>query len=90
MDRVGLWTEMGMRDGGSGNQLEIRVLRNKLINLTLDWELEALSLDAQRYRAIRLEDRENLRESALAYRKCITKLTELLQSSPILSCHNGR
>jgi hypothetical protein len=86
MERVGLWSELGTRDSGSGNQLEIRVLRNKLINLTLDWELEALSLDAQRYRAIRLEDRENFRESALAYRKCITKLTELLNSSPVLSC----
>jgi hypothetical protein len=85
MDRACLWKNSGAREDGA-NDVELRVLRNKLINLMLDWELEALSLDAQRYRAIRPEDRENLRESALAYRKCITKLTELLNSSSVLAC----
>ena len=85
MDRGCLWKNSGGREEGPGNTLEVRVLRNQLINLTLDWELEALALDAQRYRARVAEEREHFRDSALAYRKCIAKLTELLNSSSILA-----
>lgn len=68
------------------SESELRALKNKLVSLMLDWELEALSLDAQRYRAAQAEERDNLRESALAYRKCITKLTELLSNSTMPAC----
>jgi hypothetical protein len=80
MDRTCLWRDVATRDN-----LDVRVLRNQLINLTLDWELEALALDAQRYRAPGAVERENLRDSAIAYRKCIAKLTELLNSSTVLA-----
>lgn len=86
MERGCLWTESGAREQGARNELELRVLRNKLINLTLDWELEALALDAQRYREAAPDQREHLRDNALAYRKCIAKLTELLNSSSVLAC----
>ena len=65
---------------------DLSVLRNKLINLTLDWELAALHLDAQRYRANGILERESLRDSALAYRKCIAELTEVLSANSLLAC----
>jgi hypothetical protein len=67
------------------SDVDLRVLRNQLINLTLDWELEALALDAQRYRSQASTERESLRDSAQTYRKCIAKLTELLNSSLALA-----
>ena len=87
MDRVSL-KDSGVRDEEAKSDMELRVLRNRLLDLTLNWELEALSLDAQRYRAERMEERENLRESALAYRKCVHKLTALLKSGPF-SCQGA-
>ena len=51
MERVGL-EKMGVAsvEDRSGD-INTRVLRSKLVNLTLDWELAALTMDAQRYKA---------------------------------------
>jgi len=86
MDRLNLWldsraTENSERKG----DLEIRVLRNRLVNLTLDWELAALTLDAQRYKANGPMEKESLRDSANTYRKCIAELSEVLSGSPVLA-----
>lgn len=77
--------DAGVRAPETQTNVEIRFLRSRIINLTLDWELEALSLDAQRYRTSGAEKREQLRDCALAYRKCIAKLTELLDSNALLA-----
>jgi hypothetical protein len=66
--------------------VEARVLRSQLVNLTLDWELTALALDAQRYRAADVLKRESLRESASAIRKCVAELTKVLSGSALLAC----
>jgi hypothetical protein len=63
-----------------------RELRSQLMNLTLDWELTALELDARRYRASEQIERESLRDSAVAYRKCIAELTGILSGSSLLAC----
>jgi hypothetical protein len=55
-----------------------RALRSRLINLTIGWELAALSLDAQRYRSQLPSERESLRENANVYRKCVAELSEVL------------
>jgi hypothetical protein len=68
-----------------GNEIEAQVLRSRLVNLTLHWELAALRLDAQRYRADAAIERESLRDRATAYRKCITALTEVLAGSSLLA-----
>lgn len=85
MDRLNLWrdtrfTENNERKG----DLEIRVLRNRLVNLTLDWELAALTMDAQRYKGSGPMEKESLRDSANTYRKCIAELSDLLAGSPVL------
>lgn len=86
MDRGCLWSNVGVREIAPRNDLELRILRNKLVNLTLDWELEALALDAKRYRESVADQRDHLRDNALAYRKCIAKLSGLLNSSSLLAC----
>jgi hypothetical protein len=88
MDRMSLWRDStGIRvEEPKKTDLEARVLRNKLINLTLDWELAALTLDAQRYKANETLERESLRDSAIAYRKCISELSEVLSGNPMLAC----
>ncbi|MGV3773396.1 MAG: hypothetical protein ACO1QB_10880 [Verrucomicrobiales bacterium] len=53
-------------------------LRTKLVKLALDWELKAIELDAARYRTVGSVERENLRETALTYRKCIADLSTLM------------
>jgi hypothetical protein len=53
-------------------------LRTKLVKLALDWELKALDLDAARYRTPGPTERENLRETALTYRRCIADLSSLM------------
>ena len=68
------------------HDVEAQVLRSRLVNLTLDWELAALALDAQRYRTNTTLERESLRDSATAYRKCIAALTEVLSRSSLLAC----
>jgi hypothetical protein len=79
MERGCTAVESGLGSLGGRNQdIDLRILRSQLINLSLDWELEALALDAQRYRAQGTVEKESLRDSAQAYRKCIAKLTELL------------
>jgi hypothetical protein len=84
----------GVRNGTSQadrkDGLEARVLRGQLVSLTLDWELAALALDAQRYRVPDCEERENLRDSAAAYRKCIAELTQVLAGSSLLACKPQR
>ena len=64
--------------------LQTQMLRSRLVNLTLGWEVTALSLDAERYRTSGIGERESLRESAGAYRKCIAELTEVLAGNSIL------
>ena len=73
---------------GSGEhrqgEIETRVLRSRLVNLTLDWELAALTMDAQRYKAHEQIERESLRDSANTYRKCVAELSEIISHSPPL------
>lgn len=88
MDRGGIWRETLISRGEDRkkNDVETRVLRNKLVNLTLDWELAALTLDAQRYKSSGALERESLRDSANTYRKCIAELNEIVSSSSVLAC----
>ena len=74
------------RDEDRRNEVENRVLRNKLVNLTLDWELAALTMDAQRYKSHGQVERESLRDSANTYRKCVAELNEVLSHSSFLAC----
>ena len=67
-------------------EIESRVLRSRLINLTLDWELAALTMDAQRYKSDAQLERESLRSSANTYRKCVAGLSEILSSPSMSSC----
>ena len=85
MDRASFRTESVTSFGDQKNDLDARFLRNKLVNLTLDWELAALTLDSQRYKSNASMERESLRDAALAYRKCISELTEILAASSILA-----
>lgn len=87
MDRVVAWRDpRAGSEEGKKSDLETRVLRNKLVNLTLDWELAALTMDAQRYKANAPLERESLRDSANTYRKCIAELTDILSNSSVLAC----
>ena len=83
MERVGL-EKMGVAsvEDRSGD-INTRVLRSKLVNLTLDWELAALTMDAQRYKAHEQIERESLRDTANTYRKCVAELSEILANSTI-------
>jgi hypothetical protein len=86
MDRLGIWRDSRVAQGEERkNELETRVLRNRLVNLTLDWELAALTLDAQRYKASGPLEKESLRDSANTYRKCIAELSDILSGSPVLA-----
>lgn len=67
-------------------EIESRVLRSRLVNLTLDWELAALTLDAQRYKSSAQIERESLRESANTYRKCIAELNDIIAHNPANAC----
>lgn len=62
----------------NGATLDTRVLRSRLINLLLDWELQALALDAKRYKIEAPADRDALREHATVYRHCIAELSQIL------------
>lgn len=81
-----LWgaAPIGASSAGA-NEVEVSVLRSKLTNLTLDWELAALNLDARRFRTTNPAERESLRDSAQAYRKCVAELTEVLSASSLLT-----
>ena len=86
MDRPGIWRDARMAVGENRkNELEARVLRNRLVNLTLDWELAALTMDAQRYKTHGPLEKESLRDSANTYRKCVAELSEILSASPMLA-----
>ena len=83
MERVGL-EKMGVASVEERNgEISTRVLRSKLVNLTLDWELAALTMDAQRYKAHEQIERESLRDTANTYRKCVAELSEILANSTI-------
>jgi hypothetical protein len=81
MDRVSLWRDARMADGKERKH----DLRNQLVNLTMDWELAALTLDAQRYKTQGPLEKESLRDTANTYRKCIAELSEILSCSPMLA-----
>jgi hypothetical protein len=86
MDRLNLWQDArSAQNEERKGDLEIRVLRNRLVNLTLDWELAALTLDAQRYKASGPLEKESLRDSANTYRKCIAELSDVLSGSAVLA-----
>ena len=87
MEGVSIWKENPPgREEDKSSHLDNRVLRNKLVNLTLDWELAALTMDAQRYKAHAQIERESLRDSANTYRKCVAELSEVLSNSSLLAC----
>src|SRR5262245_26760728 len=89
MNREGLRGELGREIYAGAEKKDnanARVLRNQLVNLTLDWELTALALDARRYRTACSDERESLRDSATTYRKCIAELTKVLSASSLLAC----
>jgi hypothetical protein len=67
-------------------EIETRVLRSRLVNLTLDWELAALTMDAQRYKSHEQLERESLRDSANTYRKCVAELSEIIAGTAHTSC----
>jgi hypothetical protein len=67
-------------------EIESRVLRSRLVNLTLDWELAALTMDAQRYKSHAQLERESLRDTANTYRKCVAELSEIIASAAVPSC----
>ena len=67
-------------------EIESRVLRSRLVNLTLDWELAALTMDAQRYKSLAQLERESLRDTANTYRKCVAELTQVIASAALPSC----
>jgi len=82
-----LWGDVAAEPskGTESNYVEARMLRSRLVNLTLDWELTALALDARRYRAVAAGERESLRDSATAYRKCISELTQLISAGSLIA-----
>lgn len=86
MNRAALGGDSETATPKGTDNVAAKVLRSRLVNLTLDWELTALSLDAQRYRTAPLDERESLRDSANAYRKCIAELTAVLSASSLLAC----
>ena len=79
MQTVGIASLAGDRRG----EIETRVLRSKLVNLTLDWELAALTIDTQRYKSQEQIERESLRDTANTYRKCVAELSEILANSTV-------
>jgi hypothetical protein len=87
MDRVSFWRGAVQAQGEeSKTDLEKCGLRNQLMSLTVDWELAALTLDAQRYKTNTAFERESLRDSANTYRKCISELSEILSASSMRAC----
>jgi hypothetical protein len=84
MERVGLETVgIATLPNDRRGEIEARVLRSKLVNLTLDWELTALTIDTQRYKTQEQIERESLRDTANTYRKCVAELSEILANSTI-------
>jgi hypothetical protein len=66
--------------------LDAKLLQNKLVSLALDWEVAALTLDAQRYKAHAATERESLRETANTYRKCVSELSEIISACSAFAC----
>jgi hypothetical protein len=84
-------TEADARAGGhERGEMEARVLRSRLVNLTLDWELAALTMDAQRYKSHRQNERESLRDCANTYRKCVAELNDVISHSSAVACKNHK
>jgi hypothetical protein len=87
MERISAWRDARVSlEEEKKSRLDTGVLRNKLVNLTLDWELAALTMDSQRYKVCGPMEKESLRDSANTYRKCIAELTEILSNSAVLAC----
>jgi hypothetical protein len=57
---------------------ENRMLRSRLKNLTLSWELKALAFEAQEHTKLNAEN-VILKERVSVYRKCISEVTEILE-----------
>lgn len=74
-----------VRDDGAGG-LDARTIRNRLVNLKLEWEVAALTLDTQRYLAHDEKERESLRCSANTYRKCVAELSIIIASTSAAAC----
>lgn len=86
MDRLRFSIDLLERGETESKENESRVLRNHLTSLVLDWEMAALKLDAERYKAESTAERESLRDSALVYRKCVSELTEIVAAAlPFMS-----
>lgn len=62
-------------------ELETGALQKRLVNLALDWEMAASTLDGQGYEPA--SDTESLRASAVVYRKCIAELSEILAGASV-------
>jgi len=87
MDRVSFWGRAVQPHAEeSKTDWERFGLHNQLISLTPDWELAALTLDAQRHKTNTAFERESLRDSANTYRKCISELSEILSASSMIAC----
>jgi len=69
--------------------VEAKVFQSRLLNLTLNWELTALALDARRYRAENAAERESLRDSATVYRKCMAGLSEVISRNCCMPAKHG-
>jgi hypothetical protein len=85
MERVTTAAEASGTHHDRSYEIESRVLRSRLVNLTLDWELAALTMDAQRYKSHAQLERESLRDSANTYRKCVAELSEVLAAAAAMS-----
>lgn len=79
-------TEILLAGHEKKSDIEARVLRSRLVNLSLDWELAALTMDAQRYKSHTQIDRESLRDTANTYRKCVAELSEVLANIASPAC----
>jgi hypothetical protein len=86
MERVPLETDVLAAGHEKTGDIEARVLRSRLVNLTLDWELAALILDAQRYKSHGQIERESLRDCANTYRKCVAELNDAISRSSVHAC----
>ncbi|MGZ8919852.1 MAG: hypothetical protein ACXW3L_02590 [Limisphaerales bacterium] len=70
--------------------IETRVQRSRLINLTLDWELRALTMDAQRYKSLDQTERESLKDMANTYRNCVSELSVVLAHITVPACKDEK
>ena len=86
MERVEFSTEFLASGLERSSAIETRVLRSRLVNLSLDWELAALTMDAQRYKSHEQTERESLRDSANTYRNCVAELSDIIATTALPRC----